>query len=59
MDRETNAPPADRPDSTGPNACPRETTIAQTGEGLPDDSGRPIQVNEAEAERIEDKIRNL
>lgn len=26
--------------STGPNARPKNETIAQTGEGLPDDSGR-------------------
>lgn len=48
-----------RPDSTGPNARPREDTIAQTGEGIPDDSGRPVQVDEREAERIEEKIRTL
>jgi hypothetical protein len=49
----------ERPDSTGPNARPRDTTIAQTGEGIPDDSGRPVQVDEAEAKRIEEKIRAL
>lgn len=49
----------ERSDSTGPNARPRDTTIAQTGEGIPDDSGRPVQVDEAEARRIEEKIRTL
>lgn len=47
----------ERPDSTGPNSRPCPTTIAQTGEGIPDDSGRPAQVGEAEAKRIEEKIR--
>ena len=27
--------------SIGPNARPRDETIAQTGEGLPDDTGGP------------------
>lgn len=35
--------------STGPNARPKDETIAQTGEGLPDDSGGvPQDVEEAE-----------
>lgn len=49
----------ERPDSTGPNARPRDTTIGQTGKGIPDDSGQPVQVDEAEAKRIEEKIRAL
>ncbi|PXW65421.1 hypothetical protein [Methylobacterium sp. B4] len=49
----------ERPDSTGPNARPRNDTIAQTGEGIPDDSGRPVQVDEEEAQRIEETIRTL
>ena len=49
----------ERPDSTGPNARPRDDTIAQTGEGIPDDSGRPVQVDEEEAKRIEQSIRKL
>ena len=59
MDRETETPPLREPDSTGTNARPRETTIAQTGEGIPDDSGHAVQVNEAEAKRIEKKIHTL
>lgn len=51
--------PEARPDSTGTNARPRDTTIGQTGEGIPDDSGRPVQGDEAEAKRIEEKIRKL
>ncbi len=52
-------PREERPDSTGPNARPRDATIGQTGEGIPDDSGQPVQVDEAEAKRIEEKIRAL
>lgn len=50
---------ASKPDSTGTNSRPRDTTIAQTGEGIPDDSASPVQVDEAEARRIEDNIRRL
>jgi len=42
--------------STGPNARPRDTTIAQTGEGLPDDTSSPIEVDEAEIERVRQKL---
>ena len=42
--------------STGPNARPRETTIAQTGEGLPDDTSTPIAVDEREVERVRQKL---
>ena len=65
MTPETNVPtqdesaPAAKPDSTGTNSRPRNTTLAQTGEGIPDDSGSPIQLDEAEARRIEEKIRSL
>ncbi|MDB5646347.1 hypothetical protein [Methylobacterium sp.] len=58
MDRETPDPP-EKPDSTGTNSRPRDTTIAQTGEGIPDDSAYPVQVDEEEAKRIEEKIRKL
>lgn len=59
MDTDDRQKREERPDSTGPNARPRDDTIAQTGEGIPDDSGRPVQVDEAEAERIEETIRKL
>lgn len=37
--------------STGPNARPKNETIAQTGEGLPDDTGRlPPGTMEADEE---------
>lgn len=55
-DRETRE---ERPDSTGTNSRPRDTTIGQTGEGIPDDGGRPVSVDETEAKRIAEKIREL
>ncbi|KMO31402.1 hypothetical protein VQ02_25910 [Methylobacterium variabile] len=45
--------------STGPNARPRDATIAQTGQGLPNDTSAPVEIDEEEAKRIEDKIRSL
>lgn len=59
MDRDDEKRREERPDSTGPNARPRDETIGQTGEGIPDDSGRPVQVDEEEAARIEEKIRKI
>lgn len=59
MSTDDRAPREERPDSTGPNARPHDTTIGQTGEGIPDDSGQPVQVDEDEARRIEEKIRAL
>ena len=51
---------ADRkPDSTGTNARPRNETISQTGGGIPDDTSRPIDLDDEEAARIEEKIRNM
>ncbi len=44
--------------SNGPNARPRDETIAQTGPGLPNDSSAPVEIDEEEARRIEDKIRS-
>ena len=48
-----------KPDSTGPNARPRNDTIAQTGPGFPDDSSRPIEIDPEEEKRIERNIRSL
>lgn len=45
--------------SNGPNARPKDETIAQTGPGLPNDSSPPVEVDEEEAKRIEEKIRSL
>ncbi|SFV04321.1 hypothetical protein SAMN02799631_04092 [Methylobacterium sp. 174MFSha1.1] len=47
------------PISNGPNARPKDETIAQTGPGLPDDSSPPVAVDEDEAKRIEEKIRSI
>lgn len=38
---------------------PRDETIAQTGRGLPNDTGEPVKIDEAEAERVEKEIRAL
>lgn len=46
-----------KPDSNGPNSRPRNDTIGQSGAGIPDDSSRPVEIDEAEAKRIEDAIR--
>ncbi|GAN49911.1 hypothetical protein ME121_3947 [Methylobacterium sp. ME121] len=58
MDQERERP-KEPPLSDGPSARPRDETIAQTGPGLPNDTGRPVEVDEAEAARIERKIREL
>lgn len=47
------------PISDGQSGRPRDETIAQTGEGLPNDTGEPVQVDEDEAKRIEKRIREL
>ena len=48
-----------KPDSNGPNSRPRDATIGQTGAGVPDDSSKQVEVDEAEAKRIEDAIRRI
>ena len=45
-----------RPISNGPNARPRDETIAQTERGLPDDTGRPVEISPEEEKRIARKI---
>ncbi|ALN74266.1 hypothetical protein [Aureimonas sp. AU20] len=42
--------------SDGPNSRPRDTSIAQSAGGLPDDTGRPIPLSEAEERRMADKL---
>ncbi len=51
----------DKPEkiSNGPNARPRNETIAQTGPGLPNDTSRPVEIDEDEARRIADRIRSM
>jgi hypothetical protein len=34
------------------NDRPRDETIAQSGDGIPDDSGKPVEVTDEEVERI-------
>jgi hypothetical protein len=45
--------------STGTNDRPKDETIAQTGEGLPDDSSQPVDIEESEAARLEQSIRDM
>ena len=43
----------------GLNDRPKDATIAQSGAGLPDDTSRPPEIDEDEASRIEQKIRQM
>lgn len=38
--------------TTGPNDRPIDETIGQSGEGLPDDSSRPVEVEEKSINRV-------
>ncbi len=40
----------------GLNDRARDASIGQTAGGLPDDTGRPIEVDEAEIARVRDKL---
>jgi hypothetical protein len=42
--------------STGPNARPKDETIAQTGPGLPNDTSRPVEIDEREADEVAKKL---
>ncbi len=42
--------------STGPNSRPRNESIAQTAPGQPDDTSSPVNVDDAEVERIREKL---
>lgn len=42
--------------SDGVNARPRNENIGQSAGGLPNDSSAPIEIDEAEAARIKDKL---
>ena len=48
-----------KPDSTGPNARPRDETIAQTGPGIPDDTSAPVEISPEEEKRIDKGIRSM
>lgn len=51
-DEKVHTPPI----SDGVNARPRDESIAQTGRGLPNDSSKPIDVDDAEIERVRKKL---
>ena len=44
------------PISNGVNARPRDESIAQSAGGLPDDTGRPIRLDQAEEQRMKEKL---
>ncbi len=56
---QTDALSQEPPISNGQSGRPRDETIAQTGAGLPNDTGEPIQIDADEVRRIEEKIRTL
>ena len=43
----------------GANDRPKDATIAQTGAGAPDDTGKPLDIDDDEAARIEQNIRDF
>jgi hypothetical protein len=45
--------------TNGLNDRPKGETIAQTGTGIPDDTSRPPELDEEEADKIEQKIRAM
>ena len=42
--------------STGMNDGPRDETIAESGPGIPDDSGRMVEVTDEEVQRIKSSL---
>jgi hypothetical protein len=42
--------------TTGANDRPKSASIGQTAEGIPDDSGRPVEVDEDEVAGIREKL---
>lgn len=57
--RDKTEPSEEPPVSNGQSGRPRDESIAQTGRGLPNDTGEAVQVEEDEAKRIEARIRQL
>ena len=43
----------------GANDRPKDATIAQTGAGVPYDTGKPLEIDDDEAARIEQNIRDF
>jgi hypothetical protein len=42
--------------TTGANDRPKDASIGQTAEGVPDDSGRPVEVDEDEVAKVREKL---
>jgi hypothetical protein len=49
--------PKSAPISNGPNARPRDESIASTAPGIPNDSSEPLEIDEKEVAEIENKLR--
>jgi len=45
--------------TTGLNDRPRDAPIGQTGEGLPDDTSRPVEIDPEEEKRLAETIRSM
>ena len=43
----------------GANDRPKDATIAHTGAGAPEDTGKPLDIDDDEAARIEQNIRDF
>jgi hypothetical protein len=43
--------------TTGANDRPRNSSIAQTAPGLPDDTSRPVEISDEEVERVARKLK--
>jgi hypothetical protein len=54
--REVNAMDKKPKITTGANDRPRDETISQTGAGLPDDTSRPVDVDDATVERVRQQL---
>lgn len=55
-DKSGGAAPGQRGISNGPNSRPLDDTISQSAPGLPDDSGRPVEITPEEEARIRRRI---
>jgi hypothetical protein len=42
--------------TTGLNDRPKSASIAQSGPGIPDDSGSPIEADDGQIERMKEKL---
>jgi hypothetical protein len=42
--------------TTGANDRPEDASIGQTAEGVPDDSGRPVEIDEDEVAKVREKL---